>query len=184
MLMIIYSSSPHCIICLIVLWLRVLFFHFVLSLDDGWPLSSLLVGKLYPIVPRMIGTYGIITVCAIFTVLPAETHLVLKQSLLFIKEMTVSDESWVLLFIAVFPFCSLTLFISTQSPQNWECSSQPPGEPGVLIRRGWQENNTLYRCEFNHSQPAFLNDHINMHNDIIHANIQNLTFFSELEYLI
>ncbi len=29
----------------------------MLSLGDGWPLSTVLVGKLYPIVPRMLGMY-------------------------------------------------------------------------------------------------------------------------------
>lgn len=36
-----------------------LFFHFLLSFGDGWPLSTLLVGKVYLVVPRMIGMYVI-----------------------------------------------------------------------------------------------------------------------------
>lgn len=39
---------------------RVLSFQFVLSFGDGWPLSTLLVGKLYLVVPRMLGMYVVI----------------------------------------------------------------------------------------------------------------------------
>lgn len=32
----------------------------MLSLGDGWPLSTLFVGKMYPIVPRMQGMYSML----------------------------------------------------------------------------------------------------------------------------
>lgn len=67
-------------------------FHFVLSFGDGWPLFTLLVGKPYLAVPRMLGTYVVtffvqcvllVVVCETCDVDTKQRKLMENQSLLW-----------------------------------------------------------------------------------------------------